>query len=138
MGKSGLLSEKELRKLIEPKVKEIKKDIQKKSYQAIHDFYNDRFKPKQYIRSYGMYGILLNDIEEKKIKNGVELIFHYSVSDIEKQEHHGDVNWVFDADFIHGFHGGPIKYDGGYTWAFTPRLYPSPWDRIWNYVNDKY
>lgn len=132
--KNKYLSEEEIMELIKPRVERCKLDVQKVSYNAIHDFYTD-YDPEYYNRSYGMYGILLNKITEHKIDNGIRVRFNYSYADIERPEHHGSVSAMFNADFVNGYHGGPRNLGNGvYTWSPVPKMEMSPWDIIVNHV----
>lgn len=138
MGKKKILSQKEIEEILRPIVEEIKLDIIEQTFLAIQRFYHD-YSPRIYKRSKGMYGIsAIRNIQEKPIKDGIMITFTFSADDIGKPEHHGNVGEVFEADFIHGFHGGPRRTEDGITWAYTPQMYPSPWDRIADYVENKY
>ena len=134
--KKGLLTQEQIEKLLRPTIDKVKKDIANVGFNAMKAFYDD-YPPAIYERSYGMYGVLLNEIEEKSIPNGIELFFKYSATDIEKPDHHGDVSAVFALPFMQGYHGA-LRVPGGVSFTFTPRLRPSPWNRIVNYVKKKY
>lgn len=134
--KKGLLTKKQIEELLRPTIEKVKKDMAYAGFDAMKAFYND-YTPTIYDRSYGMYGILLNEIEEKSIPNGIELFFKYSASDIEKPDHHGDVSAVFALPFMQGYHGA-LRIPNGVSLAFTPRLRPSPWERIVSYAKKNY
>ena len=127
----------EVAEMLRPVVDEIKRGMQQATYNALYRFYHSR-EPWHYKRTYGMYGLNLYEVKESFTTTGAKITFRYSVEDIELADRHNNVSAVFDADFINGFHGGPIKTEDGYTWRGVPRTVPSPWDTIVQFAKSEY
>lgn len=130
MAKKGkLLDDKTIHEILKPYAYKAFKDLSNESHSAIEEFYRD-YKPHFYSRTYGMKNLFRPEI--KKTKQGYDVIFTYSV-DYLTTEHESD-EAVFDGSFVHGWHGG--RYAWGNIKRFTPRMKPSPWERIENFVDN--
>lgn len=145
--KSKLLSQEEIHALIKPKAEKIMNDIQDAAKTAIEEFYNDPnfHKGKFPYERTGSFTNFGNVGKYEEIENGYRLIFEYKSSDVTVNPwlyFKGSPKWAFDADFVHGYHGGPrpVVLNGKKQWAWNtvPQLTPSPWERILQYVDEKY
>lgn len=141
MAKSKYLSDKDIEKILRPKIDEIKKGMINVTKSAISAFYSD-YQPDEnvYTRTYSFHNLENLDMryKEKKIENGIEMTFVYSSWDIGVASNiwkSSDPDWAFDADFVHGFHGGPRNIGNGvYSWSPVRKMSESPWDIILDYV----
>ena len=124
-------------------IQDVKSDMKQVAKSAAASFYAD-YTPnansynRTYSFSYDLADPLYMNCREEKLSNGgIRLLFTFEASDVSVSN--GDPSWAFDADFIHGFHGGPHNIGNNtYSWTPVPKMKESPWDLISNYVNEKY
>lgn len=129
MAKNEYIDKKMLQEIVKPYAYKVFKDLSQESHYVINKFYSD-YDPFSYKRTYGMKNLFMPSM--KPTKRGYIVEFTYSV-DYLTTEHKSD-EAVFDGSFINGWHGG--KYAWGHLKEYTPRMQPSPWDLLEDYVKE--
>lgn len=160
MANNKLLSDVEIKEILENKANEIKEKVIKITKEAANEFYaasssslspenvsNIDFLEKSgisvytgYERTYGF--LYLGENPQEKLKgNTLTLTFIYKASDLSVNEwnspwgvyYPGSPEWAFDTGFVHGLHGGPRPTrKGKWTWNGVPKSMP-----IWDIIKEK-
>ena len=139
MASSKLLSDVEIKKILEDKADEIKEKVKKISQEAADDFYGVG-SSASYERTNGFLELGENP-KETLSGNTLTLTFTYKASDLSVNEwdspwgihYPGEPDWAFDTGFVHGLHGGPRPAGRGkWTWNGVQKSTP-----IWDIITQK-
>lgn len=120
--------------ILKAKAYDVVDDIKMITDKAISAFYADYTPITHKNRSLdykNVWGIRRPyDYKISKIPNGYRVEFNYSPDFVTG---HKNPDVVFSGPFMEGYHGGPIRKG-----VPAPKMSPSPWEMILDYVNSKY
>ena len=128
-----LLSEAELKQILETTVKEVKAQMKNVIKSAVDTFYGSA-SPGTYSRTMGLQNILVNDEpDEAWDYDKVFLTYHFSSDNVSVNpwlspwgiEYGGNPEYAFMKAYDEGYHGGPKPIrPGGWTWEYTQKSDP--------------
>lgn len=128
---SKYLTKEEINKVLMPIIEKIEKRMTEASLEAANIFYG--FPKGTYDRTGSFASVGLTS-KRTETSTGYILEFEYKASDVSVNpwgKFPGSNGWSFDADYIHGFHGGPRRAPGGgWTWKKVPHQAQSPFEYI--------